>query len=232
MLRRGLIAGTILCLFVVTIQAQQRAPADQQSGLTWTEDQVKEVGHHVRAGRALTPISWPNGARVAVCLSFDPDNFSTQMRRGDSNNIVGISLGEYAPMTGIPRLVKLLDKHDVPASWYIPAVAAMLHPEMIQAIKKRPRDEVAIHGWIHENPMTLDDPEEEWRLITQSLDLPVRRPNVPYRSLRCGDSRIRLFWLSRAAHATDSNMTWLDLAIGLGMSQLPCQGAKLVEFRE
>ena len=171
MRRRGLIAGTILCLCVVTIRAQQQAPADQQSGLTWTEDQIREVAHHVRAGRTLTPMSWPNGARVAVCLSFDPDNFSTQMRRGDSNNIVGISLGEYAPMTGIPRLVKLLDKHDVPASWYIPAVAAMLHPEMIQAIKKRPRDEVAIHGWIHENPMTLNDPEEEWRLITQSLDL-------------------------------------------------------------
>ncbi len=85
MRRRGLIAGTILCLCVVTIRAQQQAPADEQRGLTWTEDQVKKVAHHVRAGRTLTPMSWPNGARVAVCLSFDPDNFSTQMRRGDSN---------------------------------------------------------------------------------------------------------------------------------------------------
>ena len=75
-------------------------------------------------------------------------------------------------MTGIPRLVKLLDKHDIPASWYIPAVAAMLHPgDGSRRSRKRPRDEVAIHGWIHENPMTLNDPEEEWRLITQSLDL-------------------------------------------------------------
>jgi peptidoglycan/xylan/chitin deacetylase (PgdA/CDA1 family) len=105
-----------------------------------------------------------------VCLSFDPDNFSIQLNRGD-NNVVGISAGEYAPMTGIPRLVELLDRHDIPASWYIPAVAAMLHPGMVETSKKRPRDEVAIHGWIHENPMTLDDPEEEWRLITQSLDL-------------------------------------------------------------
>jgi peptidoglycan/xylan/chitin deacetylase (PgdA/CDA1 family) len=30
---------------------------------------------------------------------------------------------------------------------------------------------VAIHGWIHENPMTLDDPVEEWRLISQAMDL-------------------------------------------------------------
>ena len=30
---------------------------------------------------------------------------------------------------------------------------------------------MAIHGWIHENPMTLDDPVDEWRMISQSLDL-------------------------------------------------------------
>jgi hypothetical protein len=30
----------------------------------------------VRAGRKLTPASWPGGARVAVCLSFDVDDES------------------------------------------------------------------------------------------------------------------------------------------------------------
>ena len=171
MRRRGLIAGVVLCFCALPLGAQQPAPADRQPGLRRTEDEVRKAALHVRAGRKLTPKSWPNGARVAVCLSFDPDNFSIQLNRGDRDDIVGISAGEYAPMTGIPRLVKLLDKHNVPASWYIPAVSAMLHPEMIQEIKKRPRDEVAIHGWIHENPMTLNDPEEERRLITQSLDL-------------------------------------------------------------
>ena len=171
MRHRGLIAGAILCLCVLPIRSQQQAPADPQPGLKWTEEQIREVGHHVRAGRNLTPTSWPNGARVAVSISFDPDNFSGQLNRGDVNNIVGFSRGEYAPKTGLPRLIKLLDKHDIPASWYIPAVSAMLHPEMIEMFKKRPRDEVAIHGWIHENPLTLDDPEEEWRLMTQALDL-------------------------------------------------------------
>ena len=68
-------------------------------------------------------------------------------------------------------MLKLLDKHSIPASFYIPAVAAMLHPGMIEEIRKRPRHEVAIHGWIHENPMTLDDPVDEWRMISESLDL-------------------------------------------------------------
>lgn len=168
---RAMMLALILCLCGVVGVAQQRRDAPQeQPGLTWSEEQIKEVAHHVRAGRTLTPRSWPNGARVAVCLSFDPDNFTIRLNRGDTNP-VGISRGEYAPFTGIPRLVKLLDKHDIPASWYIPAVAAMLHPGMVETIKQRPRDEVAIHGWIHENPMTLDDPVEEYRLITQALDL-------------------------------------------------------------
>jgi peptidoglycan-N-acetylglucosamine deacetylase len=167
---RCLTVAVILLSWVAVGDAQQPAAPQPQPGLEWTEEQIRLAGHRVRAGRSLTPQSWPNGARIAVCLSFDPDNFSTQMNRGDSNP-VGISAGEYAPMTGIPRLVKLLDKHNVPASWYIPAVAAMLHPQMIQEIKKRPHDEIAIHGWIHENPMLLNDPVEEWRLISQSLDL-------------------------------------------------------------
>ena len=61
-------------------------------------------------------------------------------------------------------MLRLFDKYNIPVSFYIPAVAAMMHPEMIQEINKRKHHEVAIHGWIHENPMTLDDPVEEWRL--------------------------------------------------------------------
>jgi peptidoglycan/xylan/chitin deacetylase (PgdA/CDA1 family) len=170
MTTRVVIVASLLCVWVGIAVAQQPQNAPQQPGLRWTEDQITKVAHHVRAGRKLIPKSWPNGARVAVCISFDPDNFSIQLNRGDSNP-VGISVGEYAPFTGIPRVMKLADKHGIPISWYIPAVAALLHPDMIATIRKRPRDEVAIHGWIHENPMTLNDPVEENRLITQSLDL-------------------------------------------------------------
>jgi peptidoglycan/xylan/chitin deacetylase (PgdA/CDA1 family) len=168
---RVVMVVSLLCVWVVLGTAQQRgAPPQPQTGLKRSEEQIRQTAHHVRAGRKLTPRSWPNGARVAVCISFDPDNSTIQLNAGNTNP-VGISAGEYAPLTGIPRLIKLMDEHDIPVSWYIPAVAAMLNPEMIQAIKKRPRDEVAIHGWIHENPMTLNDAPEEFRLITQSLDL-------------------------------------------------------------
>ena len=107
MRHRAFILGAICCLCLLPSRAQpQQGPVAPQPGLRWTEDQLNKVAHHVRAGCTLTPKSWPNGARVAVCLTFDPDDFSIQLSRGDTN-VVGISLGEYAPLTGIPRLLKL-----------------------------------------------------------------------------------------------------------------------------
>ena len=107
---------------------------------------------------------------MAVCISVDPDNFSIALNAGNTNPIP-ISLGEYGALEGMPRMLKLFDKHNIPVSFYIPAVAAMMHPAMIQEIRKRKHHEVAIHGWIHENPMALDDPVDEWRMISQALDL-------------------------------------------------------------
>ena len=166
---RGVVGALLSCLWAGLAVAQ--APVTQdQPGLKWTDEQIKNTAHHVRAGRRLTPKSWPNGARVAVCMSVDPDNFSIALNAGNTNPVT-ISAGEYGALEGLPRMLRLFDKHNIPASFYIPAVAAMMHPEMIQEIRKRPRHEVGIHGWIHENPMDLDDPVEEWRLISQSLAL-------------------------------------------------------------
>jgi peptidoglycan/xylan/chitin deacetylase (PgdA/CDA1 family) len=140
-----------------------------QPGLQWSDEQLKKVAHRLRVGRKLTPKSWPNGAKVAVALSFDPDAFTPQLARGDPNP-VGISRGEYFVLTGVPRILQLADKHDIPLTWYIPAVTAMIYPDLIQEIKKRGRHEVGLHGWIHEDPRGLGS-NEEWRLISQSVEL-------------------------------------------------------------
>ena len=170
-MRIRILAGLVLSLAAIAMpHGQTPGSSDQQPGLKWSEEQIKKTAHHVRAGRKLTPKTWPNGARVAVCVSVDPDNFSIALNAGN-NAPVPISLGEYGALEGVPRMLKLFDKHDIPVSFYIPAVAAMMHPEMIQEIRKRKHHEVAIHGWIHENPMTLDDPVDEWRMISQAIEL-------------------------------------------------------------
>ena len=168
MRRRALVIGAFLCACSLAIEAQP--PAGPQPGLKWTDEQLLKVARHVRAGRILTPRSWPNGARVAVCLSFDPDNFSIALNRGNTAPVT-ISEGEDGALTGMPRILRLLDRHNLPATIYVPAVAAMMHPEMMRAITQSGRHEVAMHGWIHEDPQEINEPEEEWRLISQAMNL-------------------------------------------------------------
>jgi hypothetical protein len=55
-------------------QSQPQQPPSMAIGLDATEGQIKQAVAGARAGRKLTPKTWPNGARVAVAVSFDIDN--------------------------------------------------------------------------------------------------------------------------------------------------------------
>ena len=66
--RRLLIA--VLALVPAALLAQTRP----QPGTKLPLNQIEAQMFHVSAGKRLKPKSWPNGARVAVGLSFDIDN--------------------------------------------------------------------------------------------------------------------------------------------------------------
>ena len=150
-------------------QVQQPPAADNgMPGLNRTESELKRVANAVRAGRVLTPKSWPNGAKVAVCLSFDIDNESGMLARELRPLPTALSETEYGATEGLPRVLALLDRERLPASFYVPAVSAMLAPEMIPAVVKVGRHEIALHGWMHESLQALDNAAEEERLMRQS----------------------------------------------------------------
>ncbi len=109
------------------------AQPPQQPGTKWTEDQLRAAVAPARTGRKLTPRSWPNGARVAVALSFDVDNESYLLAAGQTSPTT-LSAADFGAQSGLPRILALLDKYQLPASFFIPAVSALLHPEMIPAI--------------------------------------------------------------------------------------------------
>lgn len=167
-MKRGLmlVAGMGL---VVSVSAQQaRPPQDTQPGRKWSEEQLKKAASAVRAGRTLTPKAWPNGARVAVCLTFVVNNSANQLARGDSA-VVAMTNGEFGAASGLGRVLEVLDRQNVPATFFVPAVAAMLHPQMLQEIAKRKRHEIGVMGWSDENPTELSAAEEE-QLLTKATE--------------------------------------------------------------
>src|SRR6266446_9022786 len=145
------------------------AQARPQPGTKLPLDQVSAQMFHVSAGKRLKPASWPNGARVAVGLSFDVDNATADLATGNLISEV-ISRGEYVAIYGVPRILRLLDKYQLPASFFIPAVSHLLHPQMIPAILASGRHEVGVHGWIHEHLPSVNDAAAEQDMLNRAIE--------------------------------------------------------------
>jgi peptidoglycan-N-acetylglucosamine deacetylase len=226
----------VVLAFEVGGRTQQRGagPARPEAvppiGLDASEDQIKKVVGAVRAGRKLTPKAWPHGARVAVAVSFDIDN---ELLGRSTPLPVPMSQGEYGAVTALPRILAMLDRQQVPASFYIPAVSAMLHPDMIPAIMKSGRHEIGVHGWIHENLPSIGDPAQEERLLNQAIDYLTKamgkRP-VGYRAPSWAFSPSTLSQIRKAGFLYDSSFMAMDEPYELvqdgkptGMTELPIE---------
>ncbi len=147
----------------LTLEAQQRPPVWK-----WDFPQIEAVVKNVRAGRDLTPKKWPNGARVAVALSFDMDAETGFLRSG-SYSPQPLSRGEYGPRVGVPRILRMLEKYGVPVTFFVPAVSGQLHPDAVDAILgSKLKHEIGVHGWVHERIADLT-PEEERALTTRAF---------------------------------------------------------------
>ena len=119
-----------------------------QAPWAWSEAVWREKVNHVRAGRPMKPANWKNGARCAVALSFDSDHETNEPRDG-GQSIGRMSQGQYGNRQGVPRILPALARHDAKASFFVPAVAALLYQdEQREGIAQG--HEIGIHGWIHE----------------------------------------------------------------------------------
>ena len=155
-----------------------------QPGIYLDLDEIRTIANRVRGGRSLQPETWPNGARVAVLFSFDVDNDTITIARNEVPSIGAMSQGEYGARVGLRRVVDLMDRHEIPASFFIPAVSLVLRPDMVEVIQESGRHEFGVHGWIHELNTALDA-ETERDLVNRATnyleDVTGRRP-VGYRA--------------------------------------------------
>lgn len=129
----------------------------------WSEEIWRSKVNKVRAGRSLKPQSWKNGARCAVAFSFDSDHETNELRDG-GESIGRMSQGQYGNRVGVPRILDVLGKNSVPATFFVPAVCALLYPDEQRRVVAEGH-EVGLHGWIHElNTKVPADKERELHL--------------------------------------------------------------------
>lgn len=119
----------------------------------WPESVWRPMVERAYGGRSLAPRNWPDGARCAVALSFDADHETIPLRDADESPM-RISQGQYGSRRGMPRIRALLEREAIPATFFYPAVSALLHPDEVRGVAQEGH-EIGIHSWIHERNTTL-----------------------------------------------------------------------------
>ncbi len=109
-------------------------------------------------------VNIPGNKKVAVNLGFDFDAFSVWMETFKQTSQAYLSRGEYGAEVGVPRILKLLKKYGITASFCIPGHTADSYPDVCKSIIDAGH-EVVHHGYVHEDPTNLGIEEEEAILL-------------------------------------------------------------------
>ena len=206
-----------------TPAAAQEPRPDPLPGTKLSVDQLKAQMFHVSAGRRLKG-PWPNGAKVAVGFSFDVDNATATLSTGNLDYEI-LSRGEYGAVDGLPRILRILDRQQIPASFFIPAASAVLHPKVITDIQNATqKHEIGIHGWIHERLPLLNDEKEEQRMLNLSIETLTKmtgRKPVGYRAPSWKFSKWTMGQVKAAGFLYDSSLMASDDAYELLLDGKP-----------
>lgn len=113
--------------------------------------------------------TWPTGARAVALLTVNFDAESFDLKEVPTERMFGrYSYGRYAVRAGFPRLVELFNRHDVPATFFVPGTDARRHPDLIRELAANGH-EIAARGIDLENFATLGDKEAQ--VLKDSRDI-------------------------------------------------------------
>jgi len=117
-----------------------------------------------RAGQNLAttatpaaPVAWPAGYSAAACLTFDLDAEAAVLTADISSvyRMSPMSHQAYGPLAGVPRILALLARHDISATFFVPGYSAHRYPAVVRAIAAAGH-EIAHHSYFHENTIGMD----------------------------------------------------------------------------
>ena len=116
------------------------------------------------------PVTWPHGKRAAACFSFDVDAESAVLNvdAAHADRMSVMSHQAYGPLVGVPRLLAMLARHGVTATFFVPGYTALRYPDVVRAIVDGGH-EVAHHGYLHE-VLTGKTPEEEAAILDRGTE--------------------------------------------------------------
>jgi peptidoglycan/xylan/chitin deacetylase (PgdA/CDA1 family) len=117
----------------------------------------------------MNTFRWPDGVRCAVLVSIHFDAESFDLRHTTEDRLYGrFSYGRYGVRAGLPRLLAMLQRRAIPATWFITGEDARRHPEAVKEIYDAGH-EIGARGWDLTPLSTLGD--QEYDAIRRGCDL-------------------------------------------------------------
>jgi peptidoglycan/xylan/chitin deacetylase (PgdA/CDA1 family) len=115
--------------------------------------------------------AWPAGQQSAVVLAFDLDGPTGDAMLTGSiwDRPEYFAQGAYGPWRALDRILELLDRRQVPATFFTPAWVVETWPEKCRAIVERGH-EIGHHGYKHEKYWDLSA-EQQREVIDTSQDI-------------------------------------------------------------
>ena len=109
----------------------------------------------------MSEFAWPQGKAAAAAFTFDVDAESAVLWNDET---VGARMSimshqAYGPLVGVPRILDMLDRHQIASTFFVPGHTAVRYPEAIRSIVAAGH-EIAHHGYLHEQPTSLTLEEE------------------------------------------------------------------------
>jgi peptidoglycan/xylan/chitin deacetylase (PgdA/CDA1 family) len=152
-----------------------------------------------------------NASQCNVALTFDFDAESLWLGPFGLDTPSALSRGAYGAYEGVPRILKLLEKYELPATFFIPGDTADRHPDVVKRIIDAGH-EVGHHGYLHEPPNMLE-PDEERVMIERGLEALAKHGVTPqgYRSPSWELSKVTYPLLEEYGFAYDSSMLARDI---------------------
>ena len=122
------------------------------------------------ATRPADKIAWPEGQRAAATLGFDMDAESVVLtvQPSSASRLSVMSHQAYGPLTGMPRILDLLERREVRATFFCPGFTARRYPDLLRRVRDAGH-EIAHHGYLHESVAGMT-PEQEAAMLDRGLE--------------------------------------------------------------
>jgi peptidoglycan-N-acetylglucosamine deacetylase len=111
---------------------------------------------------------WRDRYRCAATISVDFDAETLWAGTFNLKTPSPMSRGDYDVRAALPRIHALFDRHQIPATFMVPAQVVDEHPDACAAIAERGHHEVGYHGYHHESVLELPI-EQERELMVRGM---------------------------------------------------------------